>query len=83
MKKPASLTESGFVPPGLKVKEKAGSPLAKLPEVPKGLVRVIELLEILHVLVVKTPVEAVIEQDDVDKVILDGKVMTNLELDWI
>lgn len=40
MKKPASLTESGFVPPGLKVKEKAGSPLAKLPEVPKGLVRV-------------------------------------------
>ncbi len=34
-------------------------------------------------LVVKTPVEAVIEQDDVDKVILVGKVMTNLEFDWI
>ncbi len=37
---PASCTESGFVPPGLKVKENYAPPLAKLPEVPKGLVRV-------------------------------------------
>ena len=40
VKSPASYTESGFVPPGLKVKEKAEPPFMNVPEEPKGLVRV-------------------------------------------
>ena len=37
---PASLTEFGFVPPVLNVKENADPPLEKVPEAPNGLVRV-------------------------------------------
>ena len=44
VKVPASLTESGFVPPELNVNENAEPPLENDP-VPNGLVRVTTLLE--------------------------------------
>ena len=47
VKVPASLTESGLVPPLLKIKEKAASPLVKV-EDPNGFVKVRTLLDTTH-----------------------------------
>ena len=47
MKVPASLTESGFVPPLLKMKENAASPLAN-EEDPNGFVKVRTLVVTSH-----------------------------------
>ena len=78
---PASLTESGFVPPELNTKEKAASPLVKELE-PNGLVRVRTLLlttQEVGLKVANDLDESV--QADVATIVMDeGKVITILEL---
>lgn len=48
VKAPESLTESGFVPPELNLNVKAAPPLANVPLLPNGLVRVRRLPTTLH-----------------------------------
>jgi hypothetical protein len=75
VKSPASLTESGFVPPELNVKENEAPPLANEPE-PKGLVRVKTLLVTEHPAVLLTTPDV---KDNVHdpgaSVIPEGKVI--------
>jgi len=80
MKVPASLTESGFVPPELNVKEKGSSPLAYEP-VPKGLVKVTMLPSAEHSEEVETAPETLVKVQVLERarIMLLGKFITIFE----
>ena len=74
---PASLAESGFVPPELNTNEKAASLLENVPELPKGLVRVTMLLLTEQPLEVDAGVDAVVT---VHTIFYKGTLVGNVTL---
>ena len=84
IKVPASLTESGLVPPELNLNVKAEPPLEKVPLLPNGLVRVRTLPLTLQPVGDKMADAADREQEDVvTKVIDEGKVTVSFEAEGI
>jgi len=79
VKVPASLTESGFVPPELKVNEKAAPPFVNVPD-PKGLVRVRTFAETTHpVGLMVAEAVVIVQAASSTNSMEDGKVITNFE----